>query len=48
MSAVLAVVFVIGGFIGSGLGMLVFALGLSAKRNVSDMPELPLSTPIQR
>lgn len=39
------IVFFVGGFVGTFLGMLAVSLGAMAKRNVHDMPEIPLKMP---
>ncbi len=45
MSAAIAVTFIIGGVVGTVFGMVVLSLGVVAKRNVSDIPEVPLTSP---
>lgn len=44
MSGIIAAAFLIGGFVGCLLGMLTLALAGMAKRNASDMPEIPIVT----
>ena len=44
MAVEIAISFLVGGFVGSFFGMLVLSLGIMAKRNVSDMPEVPIAT----
>ncbi len=43
MAVEIAVSFLVGGFVGSFFGMLVLSLGIMAKRNVGDMPEVPIA-----
>ncbi len=45
MVTAIVITFVVGGFLGTFFGMFVLALGVMAKQNVSDMPEVPIVTP---
>jgi ABC-type microcin C transport system permease subunit YejE len=43
MTPVLLATFFIGVFLGGFVGMFGFAMAVMAKRNVNDMPEVPMS-----
>ncbi len=48
MSLAMVVIFIAGSTLGTIFGMVILALGIIAKRNVSDMPEVPIVTPNRR